>query len=93
MTLAEMLASMSHADLMRLRKQPGADQALLGPYEHRAFAREWTQESPLAASLSLPFAIPLYTAYKALGRGNTRSPASLDEIKQGYLGLLEGWTQ
>ncbi len=87
-----LLSDMSHADLYRLRTQ-SQNQGLLAPYEHRAFAREWAQESPVMAGLSLPFAIPAYSLYKALGFGNARSPASLDEIKQGYAGLWEGLTK
>lgn len=90
MTLAEYLASLSHEDLARLRNQTGANQGMLGPYEHRAFAREFAGERPLAAALSLPFAIPAYTGYKALGGGKARSPASLEEMKQAYIGLMEG---
>lgn len=90
MTLAEYLAQLSHADLYRMRGQKGANQGMLGPYEHRAFAREYAKESPLSAALSMPFAIPAYTGYKALGMGNSRSPASLEEMKQAYIGLMEG---
>ena len=90
MTLAEYLAQMPHSELYRMRNQKGANQGMLGPYEHRVFAREFAQESPLAAAVSLPFAIPAYSGYKALGMGNSRSPASLEEMKQAYLGLMEG---
>jgi hypothetical protein len=88
--MSGMLPTMSHADLYRMRNAPGADQGMLGPYEHRAFAREFAQESPVRAAVSLPFAIPAYSAAKALGLTNARSSASLAEILQGYRGLLEG---
>jgi hypothetical protein len=88
--LDQNLAKMSHSDLYRMRSQYPQSQGLLAPYEHRAFAREWAQESPVMAGLSLPFAIPAYSIYKALGLGNARSPVSLEEIKQGYAGLGEG---
>lgn len=84
------LDQLSHADLYRMRNAPGADQQLLAPAEHRAFAREFAQESPVRAGLSLPFAIPAYTAAKALGLTDARSPASLDEMFAGYHGLAEG---
>ena len=90
MTLADQLAMLSHSDLYRLRNKQGANQGMLGPLEHRAFAREFAQDNPLTAAISLPFAIPAYSGYKALGFGNARSPASMDEILQGYKGLLEG---
>lgn len=90
MNLADYLATLPHDQLYRMRAQGQIPQELLGPMEHRAFAREYAQESPLAAAISLPFAIPAYSAYKATGLSKSRSPASLEEIKQAYLGLLEG---
>ena len=85
--------NMSHADLLSLRNSLANDDPRhreIAPFEHRAFAREWAQESPLLASASLPFAIPAYTAAKALGAVSARSPASLDEMTEGYRGLGEG---
>lgn len=66
-------------------------QAVLAPYEHRAFAREWTIENPFVAIPSLLASIPAYTAGKALGliKGNS-TPASLDQLAEGYRGLGEG---
>lgn len=90
MTLAEYLASLSHEELYRMRNKAGIDQGMLGPYEHRAFAREFAKESPLRAAMSLPFAIPAYSLSKKLGISDARSPASIEEMKQAYLGLLEG---
>ena len=85
------LSSMSHAQLYQLRQGAPKDiQAIIGPYEHQAFAREFAQESPVSAAISLPFAIPAYTAAKALGFTNARSPASLDEITRSYKGLAQG---
>lgn len=80
---------MSHADLATLRNQ-GGDQGMLAPFEHRAFAREWAQENPVLAGVSLPFAIPAYSAAKALGLHQARTPASLDELFAGYHGYAEG---
>lgn len=105
-----------HANLDRARGQyrDPAAQEVLGPWEHRAFAREYAQESPVLAAASLPFAIPGYTAGKAVAKtplvssGNpmlalaklvtregmglhkSRSPASLNEMAQGFAGLGEG---
>lgn len=87
------LSTMSHADLLRLRNSiPANDprQQMLAPYEHQAFAREWTQQNPVAASLSLPFAIPAYTAAKGAGLLGARSSASLDEMADAYRGWGQG---
>lgn len=84
------LASMSHAELYLKRTRAGAAQDKLAPMEHRAFAREFAQESPVKAAVSLPFAIPAYTAAKALGISKARSKASVEEMKQGFIGLAEG---
>lgn len=83
-----LLSQMSHSDLYRMR-QNYPDQNAIAPYEHRAFAREWAQESPVAAGLSLPFAIPAYSLYKLFG-ADARSQPSMEEIMQGYKGLGEG---
>jgi len=90
---AKALGSYStHSELMgaRSRTNDPAIQAQLAPMEHRAFAREFATESPLKAAVSLPFAIPAYTASKFLGLSNARSPASLNEMVQGFAGLGEG---
>lgn len=87
------LAGMSHADLYlkRAYAKTKAEQSKLAPYEHRAFAREFAEESPVKAAASLPFAIPAYTAAKALGlQKGARSSASLEEMKQAFKGLAEG---
>lgn len=77
----------------RLRDRVPADHPLqrtLAPLEHGQFAEETVRDNPLMA-LPLIFAIPGYTAGKATGliRG-TRSPASWDEIFEGYAGMLRG---
>ena len=85
--------NMSHADLLSLRNSLANDDPRhreIAPFEHRAFAREWAQERPFMATASLPFAIPAYTAAKAVGAVSARSPASFDEMTQGYRGLGEG---
>ena len=84
------LAQSSWTDLLALRAQPGADQRMLAPLEHRAYAREYTQENPWIAAPSLAVAIPAYTALKALGIKKARSPASMNEVVQGYAGIMDG---
>ena len=64
--------------------------AVLGPAEHRAFAREWTKEQPLIAAPALLASIPAYTGAKALGLTKARSPASLNEMAEAYRGMWEG---
>jgi hypothetical protein len=81
----------SHESLFRAREGASAEeQERLAPLEHRAFAREWTKESPVVAPVALTFAIPLYTLAKSLGILTARSPASLREITEGYKGIYEG---
>lgn len=77
-------------ELRALRDQPGADQNKLAAMEHRAFAREWTQENPLVAVPSLAVATPLYAGAKALGLMSGRSKPSLYQVGQGYAGILDG---
>lgn len=93
------LPSNSAADLIAARemlkgRDPGMFQ-MLAPFDHRAFAREWAQESPWLAGLSLPFAIPAYQAWKGLAQGTglgeqDASPPSIDQLFAGYHGLAEG---
>lgn len=85
--------SMSHAQLVQLRDSIPPDdprQNEIAPYEHQAFAREWTQDSPVIAPLSLTFAIPAYAAAKALGLERARSKPSIAAILAGYKGIGQG---
>ena len=85
------LAVMGRHELQTLRKGKGmAAQAMLAPYEHRAYAREYVQDEGMKGAASLAVAIPAYSAAKALGLTNARSPASMEEMKQGYKGIFEG---
>ncbi len=77
----------SHDELYRRRAQ--GDQSV-APQEHRAFAREWTQENPYLAVPSLLAAIPLYSAAKRLGVIRARTPGSLNEMAEAYRGVGEG---
>ena len=85
--------SMTHAQLVQLRASIPPDdprQAILAPYEHQAFAREWTQDQPVLAPLSLSVAIPAYAASKALGITHARTGASIASILAGYKGIGQG---
>lgn len=90
----EQMANMDHATLLNLRERNQNDkalQAVMGPYEHRAFARQATADNPLM-SVPLAVATPLYTAAKSVGLmtdDNTTKP-SLREVGQGLLGIGEG---
>jgi hypothetical protein len=86
----DQMAKMSHADLYNARRgQAQVMQAMLAPYEHRAAAREATQQDPMMA-LSYGVAAPGYQIYKALGFGDSRSGADLNQLKQAYIGIIEG---
>jgi hypothetical protein len=88
------LAQRTHGDLIRARDRLPSDSLghrVLAPAEHEAFAREWAEESPLLASLALVPGIPVYQGAKLLGiRGKDTTPASFDQLKGSYRGLLEG---
>ena len=80
---------MDHASLYSARQYvPKEQQGDISPYEHRAFAREATQENPW---MGLPIAAGTlaYQPYKML-TGQARSGASLNQIGQGLLGVGEG---
>lgn len=84
---------MSHADLLRLRNSLAPSdprQAEIAPYEHAAFAREWTMENPAVAVPSLMVSIPGYSLAKLMGVGRARSPASLGEMAQSFRGVGQG---
>ena len=83
------LSKMGHADLYAARAYTPAEyQNKISPYEHRAFAREATQENPL---LALPIAAGTvaYQPYKML-KGQSRSGASLAQVGHGLVGVGEG---
>lgn len=82
------LATMPHAELYQLRaKLPKNQQALIAPYEHRAFAREAVGENPWMA---LPIAAGTfaYQPYKMLF--GARSEPSFKQVGQGLKGIYEG---
>lgn len=82
-------ASMSQIGDLRTKHKSQAAQDLLAPYEHRAFTRAVAQDD-LPGAAATAVAIPAYTAAKALGLVKTRSSASMEEMKQAYIGLAEG---
>lgn len=97
------LNTLDHATLSNMRDKvvPGSpeDQAL-APYEHQAFARQWTQDNPWLAVPSLAIASPLYylakqrpfvAAGQAMGLvGPGATPASLDQLTKSYSGIGQG---
>jgi hypothetical protein len=92
---AAQLEAMPHADLLRLRESNRSDiavQALLAPFEHRAFAREATRENPL---LGVPIAIaaPVYYGAKKLGfmTDDNTAPPTLGQVGAGLMGVGEGF--
>jgi hypothetical protein len=84
----EQLAAMEHARLYMMRQNaPAAMQNTIAPYEHRAFAREATQED-LSNALPIAAGTLAYPFYKmAFG---ARSEPSFNEVGQGLLGVGEG---
>jgi hypothetical protein len=90
---SDYLARQSLGVLESMREgAPKAEQDRLAPFAHRAYARQVVRENP-AQALGLAAAIPAYTASKALGITKTRSGASVEEMTQGYAGVLEGLAQ
>lgn len=86
----QQLNSMNHADLYNTRSYlpRGDDQNRVANAEHRAFAREATQESPWMAA-PIAAAIPFYQVSKMLGN-QSRSAPSLTQMGESYKGIGEG---
>lgn len=84
----DQLAAMQHAQLYMMRQGASPDaQNQIAPYEHRAFAREATQED-LSNALPIAAGTLAYPFYKmAFG---ARSQPSFSEVGQGLLGVGEG---
>jgi hypothetical protein len=84
---------MSHADLYRLRgltKDP-ATQQMIAPLEHRAFAREFTQDHPAIAGAAVPLSALGYYLGKKSGLIKSRTPADLDQVFGAVQGTLQGY--
>jgi hypothetical protein len=94
--LAKLLASgpigdMSHADLYRLRGlSPPEAQPGIAPLEHRAFAREFTQEHPVLGA-GMPIAALGYWMGKRSGLIKSRTPADMDQVFGAVQGTLQGY--
>lgn len=86
----QQLAKMDHSLLYAAREHlPQREQQnYIGPYEHRAFAREATAEKPWLA-LPILAGTVAYQPYKAL-MGKSRSDPSMDQVVQGVAGVGEG---
>ncbi len=90
------LSQMSHGELMYLRKALEKDRIAntrLAPFEHQAFAREYTKQNPVSGALGIGAAIPVYALAKSLGfmqNGGTATPTSLNQITAGYRGIGQG---
>ena len=85
------LARRSWMDLIqrRAQTQDPAQQALLAPYEHRAYAREEVAANPLMAPVFAAM-VPGYQMMKLAGIGGARTPPSWSELGQGWMGTYEG---
>jgi hypothetical protein len=66
------------------------EQAPLANLEHAAWAREYVHDNPILGVPAMMALVPGYTALKALGAMNGRTPPSLKEMGAGYQGMWEG---
>ena len=86
---------MSWQQLQDLRDKNAGDQQSqqeLAPFEHRAYAREAVVNNSLNA-LKFAFMIPGYQAAKAVGALDSdasTTPASFDQLTQGFAGIGDG---
>jgi len=85
----EELRKLPLTTLQQMRDEPGANQELLGPIDHRVAMRGIVSENPWMA-LPMAAAVPGYSISKALGFERSRSPASSREITEAYGGIYEG---
>lgn len=85
------MEKMSHSELYLARQKAKTpeEQKHIAPYEHRAFAREYTAENPVTGAIGLAAAIPLYQAYKAVG-SDSRTGVQMQQVGEGYKGIGEG---
>lgn len=85
----EALASMSWPDLIALRKKLSSryDQNAIAPYEHRAYAREFSN-TPMEGVQNFLSTLA-YTPFKSVV-GSSRSDPSFKEMGQGLMGIYEG---
>lgn len=94
-TSHDQLASLPWSTLYQMRMQSSDPlvQAMISPYEHRAYAREQVQQNPLQAPLFAGALIPGYQAAKLAGLiptdGQSSAP-SWDQFTGGLTGVGEG---
>lgn len=82
----------SHSELWNARAQrpdTDLDQSLLAPFEHKAFAREFVRENPLAAP-GMVLMAPGYALAKALRLRYGRTKPSMDQVFAGVEGTGQG---
>lgn len=86
------MAAMKHDKLYVLRSKLKTKEAqdLVAQYEHRAFAREYVEDSPVVGTIGMIGAIPGYQAAKALGLTGSRSGASVGQAVEAAKGVGEG---
>jgi hypothetical protein len=84
----EQLSQMPHALLYQAREYLSPQQqGAISPYEHRAFAREYTQEHP-ERFMGTAGAVLAYQPYKAfMGARSAPDPA---QVYQGLAGVKDG---
>jgi hypothetical protein len=88
--MSNALERMAWEQLLQMRRQTDdpEEQRALAPYEHRAYAREEVAANPWMAPAYLAM-VPGYQVLKML-RGGARTPPSLEQVKQGYMGVVDG---
>lgn len=93
-------SKLGHAQLAMLRERYKTENPSLyewlAPFEHQAFAREWTREMPWLAAPSLAVATPAYAVAKGLGfmtNQGEATPPSWEQVFRGYKGIWQGLTQ
>lgn len=87
-------SGLSFDEIRQLRDFLGDDhvaQEALAPWEHRAFALEYSKDSPMR-SLGLFAAIPVYQLAKSAGllRGRSGESNPVAQMSMGYQGLMQG---
>lgn len=81
---------------MRLKARDNPQlQALIAPYEHRAYAREQVAQNALTAPLwaILPAGYQAAKALHLMPSDSMSTPASLNQLTQGMAGVWDGLRQ
>jgi len=75
----------------RLNTDDPLEQAAFAPAEHRAFAREYTRDNPVAGTIAIPLStLGYYLGKKAGLVKGTRTPADFDQVWAGLEGTAQG---